>query len=90
MDIRPGCKWHKDMVEVDEMPMKKPKSKKMMPPPEPECDMMPCVPEDICEHMVLAHAYVMWQRYTKAFCPEEALMKGTLFPELWGVYPIPE
>lgn len=40
--------------------------------------------------MVLAHAYVPWQYYDNAFCPQEALMKGTLFPELWGVYPIPE
>ncbi len=41
-------------------------------------------------NMMLAHAYVLWQCYDQAFCPEEALMKGTLFPELWGVYPIPE
>ena len=89
MEKKTCCKWHEHMEEVDEMPMKKQKMKKMM-PPEPECDTLPCVPEDICEHMVLAHSYVPWQRYTKAFCPEEALMKGTLFPELWGVYPIPE
>lgn len=37
----------------------------------------------------LAHAYVPYQCYDKAFCPAEALKKGTLFPELWGVYPIP-
>lgn len=43
-----------------------------------------------CMNMVLAHAYVPWQYYDRAFCPQEALMKGTLFPELWGVYPIPE
>lgn len=40
--------------------------------------------------MVLAHSYVPWQYYDTAFCPQEALMKGTLFPELWGVYPIPQ
>lgn len=40
--------------------------------------------------MVLAHAYVPWQCYDRAFPPREALMRGTLFPELWGVYPIPE
>lgn len=40
--------------------------------------------------MMLAHAYVPWQYYEQAFSPREALMKGTLFPELWGVYPIPE
>lgn len=39
--------------------------------------------------MLLAHAYVLWQCYDEAFCPQEALMKGTLFPELYGVYPIP-
>jgi hypothetical protein len=76
------------MVDVDDRLAKKMKTKKMM--PQEESGMLPCVPEDICEHMVLAHAYVPWQRYTRAFCPEEALMKGTLFPELWGVYPIPE
>jgi hypothetical protein len=38
----------------------------------------------------LAHAYVPWQTYEKAFTPPEALMKGTLFPELWGVYRIPK
>ena len=85
-----NCKWQDDMGDIDNRPMmKKTKMKKMTPPPDPDCDL-PCVPEDICEHMVLAHAYVLWQRYTRAFCPEEALMKGTLFPELWGVYPIPE
>ncbi|HMM22676.1 MAG TPA: spore coat associated protein CotJA [Selenomonadales bacterium] len=45
---------------------------------------------DCSRHMMLAHAYVPWQVYKQAFCPPEALMKGTLFPELWGVYPIPE
>jgi hypothetical protein len=40
--------------------------------------------------MQLAHSYVPWQHYEQAFSPREALMKGTLFPELWGVYPIPE
>lgn len=39
--------------------------------------------------LLLAHAYVPWQKYERAFSPREALMKGTLFPELWGVYPIP-
>lgn len=37
----------------------------------------------------LAHAYVPRQTYSKAYSPQEALMKGTLFPELYGVYPIP-
>lgn len=39
--------------------------------------------------MLLAHTYVPWQTYDKAFCPREALTKGTLFPNLWGVYRIP-
>lgn len=39
--------------------------------------------------MQLAHSYVPWQFYNKAFSPHEALMKGTLFPELYGAYPIP-
>ena len=45
-----------------------------------------------CENkgMMLAHAYVPWQRYTEAFSPKEALRKGTLFPCLYGAYPIPK
>lgn len=38
---------------------------------------------------MIAHAYVPWQRYTEAFSPKEALRKGTLFPILYGAYPIP-
>lgn len=40
--------------------------------------------------MQLAHSYVPWQFYDTAFSPQEALMKGTLFPELYGVYIIPK
>jgi hypothetical protein len=40
--------------------------------------------------MILAHSYVPCHCYEKAFTPDEALRKGTLFPELWGVYPIPK
>lgn len=40
--------------------------------------------------MRLAHSYVPWQRYNLAFSPQEALMKGTLFPELYGVYTPPQ
>jgi thiazole synthase ThiGH ThiG subunit len=40
--------------------------------------------------MIYAHSYVKWQTYEQAFSPCEALLKGTLFPELFGVYPIPE
>ena len=39
--------------------------------------------------MLLAHTYVPWQTYDKAYSPREALTKGTLFPNLWGVYRIP-
>jgi hypothetical protein len=46
--------------------------------------------EMLPECIQLAHAYVPWQMYERAFTPPEALMKGTLFPELWGVYRIPE
>ena len=45
---------------------------------------------EVPEYTILAHAYVPWQCYEKAFSPAEALMKGTLFPELWGVYRIPK
>jgi len=38
---------------------------------------------------MLAHAYVPWQQYNAAFSPQEALMKGTLFPELYGPYQPP-
>lgn len=51
-----------------------------------ETDMCDNFPECI----QLAHSYVPWQTYEKAFTPGEALMKGTLFPELWGVYRIPK
>ncbi len=42
------------------------------------------------KNMMLAHAYVPWQHYTEAFSPKEALRKGTLFPSLYGAYPIPK
>ena len=34
----------------------------------------------------LAHAYVPFQRYVENYSPNEALAKGTLFPELWMPY----
>lgn len=43
-----------------------------------------------CNAMLLAHSYVPWQSYNAAFGPQEALMKGTLFPELYGVYMPPK
>jgi hypothetical protein len=57
-------------------------------------DMMETGAGEMCgkvpQEVVFAHSYVPWQCYTTAFSPSEALMKGTLFPELWGVYPIPK
>ena len=53
-------------------------------------DEMPMEKAIMPQNMMLAHSYVPWQHYDKAFSPQEALMKGTLFPELWGAYPIPE
>jgi hypothetical protein len=65
-----------------------------------EEETRPCIDQcDGSEHMMkhgmsprkmLAHAYMPWQSYDKAFSPREALAKGTLFPELWGVYRIPK
>lgn len=55
-----------------------------------------CMKEEFCEPSsqgkmrLLAHSYTPWQYYKKAFSPAEALMKGTLFPELYGVYEIPK
>ncbi len=37
----------------------------------------------------LAHTYVPRQGYGRVFSPSEALCKGTIFPDLWGVYKIP-
>ncbi|AZO94175.1 spore coat associated protein CotJA [Iocasia frigidifontis] len=36
--------------------------------------------------MRLAHAYVPFQHYSEHYRPEQALMRGTLFPELWMPY----
>lgn len=36
--------------------------------------------------MQLARAYVPFQRLNQVFDPKEALMKGTLFPELYMPY----
>ena len=37
-------------------------------------------------HRRLAHAYIPFQQYTDSYNPEEALEKGTLYPELWMPY----
>ena len=51
--------------------------------------------EDGCAFSVVksqqfAHVYMPIQMYRRSLPLKEALVKGTLFPELWGVYPIPE
>lgn len=44
----------------------------------------------VVKRQQFAHVYMPGQIYRKSFAPKEALVKGTLFPELWGVYPIPD
>lgn len=41
---------------------------------------------DAYDNRKLARAYIPIQRYGQLFSPQEALMKGTLFPELWSQY----
>lgn len=43
-------------------------------------------PDPGYDRMRLAHAYVPYQRYTESYPPEEALRRGTLFPDLWMPY----
>ena len=56
----------------------------------PKQKWMPDEEDDNDRVMMLAHSYVPWQYYDKAFSPQEALIRGTLFPELFGVYKIPK
>ncbi|NLM96384.1 MAG: spore coat associated protein CotJA [Halanaerobiaceae bacterium] len=44
------------------------------------------IPETERNRMRLAHAYVPFQTFKNAFPPEEALRRGTLFPELYMPY----
>lgn len=44
----------------------------------------------VVKRQQFAHVYMPGQIYQRALSPKEALGKGTLFPELWGVYPIPD
>lgn len=37
-------------------------------------------------HMQLARAYVPWQIFGRTYPPGEALMRGTLFPDLYWPY----
>lgn len=41
---------------------------------------------DVPSDLPLATAFVNVQTYRTGFCPSEALMKGTLFPELVSPY----
>lgn len=77
-----------DMCDIDEMDedMDEMEDMENMKMHHPMGEMGAHFPECI----QLAHSYVPWQTYEKAFTPPEALMKGTLFPELWGVYRIPK
>ena len=90
-DMDDMCDMEEEMDEMDDMDEM-----------EDMCDMVPkksgcmgsmmdkAMHANFPECIQLAHAYVPWQTYEKAFTPPEALMKGTLFPELWGVYRIPK
>jgi hypothetical protein len=48
----------------------------------PEKPFRPVYPDGL----ELAQAYIPYQEYTKSYCPEEALAKGTMFPELYRPY----
>lgn len=75
--------------EIDDPDRMKQKSCNCKNEPEPEYKYE-CEDEMGTGRKMLAHAYVLWQRYDEAFSPPEALRKGTLFPNLYGVYPIPK
>mgnify|MGYP001943804217 FL=1 len=38
------------------------------------------------EGLELARAYIPYQEYTRSWSPEEALERGTMFPELYRPY----
>ncbi len=100
MDKQTRPKWYEEAMAADVPAIKKDKMMQDCMENAMEDDMdcgmdgmkkMPMGDENpMPMNMLLAHAYVPWQCYDKAFSPREALMRGTLFPELWGVYPIPE
>ncbi len=82
-----GPKWYDEVAMADVQPVQ---VEKMM----EECLDTAVTPVTGVEFPIpdgmMAHAYVPWQCYEKAFSPRDALMRGTLFPELWGAYPIPK
>ncbi|NMB95588.1 MAG: spore coat associated protein CotJA [Clostridiaceae bacterium] len=46
-----------------------------------------CIPQETAiTNVRLARAYVPFQRLCNLFSPEEALEKGTVFPELYSPY----
>lgn len=49
-------------------------------------DMYSNLPPALDPKLKLARAYVPFQVMGKVYCPEEALDKGTLFPELYRPY----
>lgn len=51
------------------------------------CPPQPCIPQEIViRNVKLARAYVPFQKFCSIFLPEEALHKGTAFPELYQPY----
>lgn len=47
----------------------------------------PCIPQEtVINNVRLARAYVPFQKLCNLFTPEEALDKGTVFPELYSPY----
>jgi hypothetical protein len=74
-------KWNREEEEIEDEEMED--SSESSTTLRPEYEMSECM------HMQLAHSYVPWQFYETAFSPQEALMRGTLFPELYGVYEPP-
>lgn len=43
-------------------------------------------PHNDCDNMELAQAYVPFQKLGHIYSPEEGLIKGTIFPELYRPY----
>lgn len=78
-------KWCETPNDTCPQPVYKPGMSK------PKKKWLPCEAEELekcplpqCgEDNRLAEAYVVWQKYERAFSPREALAKGTLFPELY-------
>ncbi len=47
-----------------------------------------CVPwEQVISDVMLAHAYVPWQKLCETYKPMRGLKAGTVFPELYSPYP---